>query len=234
MTATVGIVVFPGSNCEHDVAEAVTGLGATARLLWHGDRSVGDVDVLVLPGGFAHGDYLRPGAIARFSPVMAAIEEFAGDGGPVIGICNGFQVLTEAGLLPGALQQNRALKFLCTSTKTRVDSSRSVLTRSVEPGTVLDLPINHFSGAYTCPSEVLAELRAEGRVVLRYVENPNGSTDDIAGICSTAGNVVGLMPHPERACDPLGSLDGRRLWAALLQEPAPVPAKARLTPAARH
>ncbi|MDQ4096679.1 MAG: phosphoribosylformylglycinamidine synthase subunit PurQ [Actinomycetota bacterium] len=216
MTSTVGIVVFPGSNCEHDVAEALAGLGAESRFVWHGDRSLGDVGAVVLPGGFAHGDYLRPGAIARFSPVMAAIEAFAAAGGPVIGICNGFQVLTEAGLLPGALRQNRGLKFLCTSTRVRVDSSRSVLTSSVPPGTVLDLPINHFSGSYSCQPDALAELRAEERIVLRYADNPNGSIDDIAGICSPGGNVVGLMPHPERACDPLGSMDGQALWAGLL------------------
>ncbi|MFP5319671.1 MAG: phosphoribosylformylglycinamidine synthase subunit PurQ [Acidimicrobiia bacterium] len=213
---TAGIVVFPGSNCEHDVAEALAIAGMGARLVWHGRRSLGDVDAVVLPGGFAHGDYLRPGAIARFSPVMAAVEEFARNGGPVIGICNGFQVLTEAGLLPGALRQNRGLKFLCTVVKTRVDSNRSALTGSVTAGTTLSLPINHFSGAYSCPPETLAELRAEERVVLRYVENPNGSIDDIAGICSPQGNVVGLMPHPERACDPLGLQDGIPLWASLV------------------
>ena len=227
MTTTVGIVVFPGSNCEHDVAEAVTGLGGAARLLWHGDPSLGGVDAIVLPGGFAHGDYLRPGAIARFSPIMGAVERFAHDGGPVIGICNGFQVLTEAGLLPGALRQNRRLKFLCTTVKTRVDSTRSVLTGALEPGAVLDLPINHFSGAYSCPPDTLAELRSENRIVLRYVDNPNGSVDDIAGICSRQGNVVGLMPHPERACDPLGSLDGRPLWTSLLAHPAGVLVEAR-------
>ncbi|MGH9280635.1 MAG: phosphoribosylformylglycinamidine synthase subunit PurQ [Acidimicrobiales bacterium] len=215
---TVGIVVFPGSNCEHDVAEAVATVGAASRLVWHGDASLGDVDAVVLPGGFAHGDYLRPGAIARFSPVMAAVASFAQDGGPVVGICNGFQVLTEAGLLPGALRQNQGLKFLCTTVYTRVESSRSVLTRSVEPGTVLGLPINHFSGAYTCPPDTLAELRHDDRVILRYVDNPNGSIDDIAGICSADGNVVGLMPHPERACDPLGSQAGLPLWSSLLGE----------------
>lgn len=215
MTATVGIVVFPGSNCEHDVAEALAGEGLASRLVWHGEQSLGDVDAVVLPGGFAHGDYLRPGAIARFSPILAAVEEFARNGGAVVGICNGFQVLTEAGLLPGALRQNRGLKFICQVVKTRVDASRSVLTRASTPGTVLELPINHFSGAYTCTGETLAELQSEDRVILRYVDNPNGSIDDIAGICSRQGNVVGLMPHPERACDPLGSEDGRVLWAGL-------------------
>jgi len=213
---TAGIVVFPGSNCEHDVAEALGMAGMGARMIWHGDAGVGDVDALVLPGGFAHGDYLRPGAIARFSPVMAAVEAFAREGGPVIGICNGFQVLTEAGLLPGALRQNCGLKFLCTTVRTRVDSGRSALTCSVATGTRLSLPINHFSGAYTCAPDTLAELRSEERIVLRYLDNPNGSLDDIAGICSPAGNVVGLMPHPERACDPLGLQDGIPLWAGLV------------------
>jgi phosphoribosylformylglycinamidine synthase len=213
----VGVVVFPGSNCEHDVVEALESLGADAELLWHGDRSLGDVDAVVLPGGFAHGDYLRPGAIARFSPVMSAITEFAAEGGPVIGICNGFQVLTEAGLLPGALQKNGGSRFLCTSVDLVVASAQSALTCAAEVGEVLRLPINHFEGNYTCSAETLAELRAEDRIVLRYVRNPNGSVDDIAGVCSAGRNVVGLMPHPERACDPLlGSEDGRRLLGSLL------------------
>ncbi|MEW6154063.1 MAG: phosphoribosylformylglycinamidine synthase subunit PurQ [Actinomycetota bacterium] len=213
---TVGVVVFPGSNCEHDVVEAAAAAGMDARLLWHGDPTLAaGLDAVVLPGGFAHGDYLRPGAIARFSPVMDAVAAFARDGGPVVGICNGFQVLTEAGLLPGALRQNQGLKFLCTTVTTEVVTSRSALTRSVAPGTRLDLPINHFSGSYTCGREVLAQLRDLDAIVLRYTDNPNGSVADIAGICNEGGNVVGLMPHPERACDPLGSLDGLRLWESL-------------------
>jgi phosphoribosylformylglycinamidine synthase subunit PurQ / glutaminase len=217
VSATVGVVVFPGSNCEHDVVEAVTGLGAEAVLVWHGDQSLGDVDAVLLPGGFAHGDYLRPGAIARFSPIMAAVSDFAGAGGPVVGICNGFQVLTEAHLLPGALQKNAGSRFLCAPTDLVVASTQSALTCATELGEVLRLPINHFEGNYTCSSETLAELRAEDRVVLRYVQNPNGSMDDIAGVCSAGRNVVGLMPHPERACDPLlGSQDGRRLLGSLL------------------
>ena len=216
VTATVGVVVFPGSNCEPDVVEALAGVGIESRLLWHRDREVGDVDAVVLPGGFAHGDYLRPGAIARFSPIMSAVEAFANEGGPLLGICNGFQILTEAGLLPGALRQNQGLKFLCVTVEVRVDSNASLLTQGVERGRILRLPINHFSGAFTCSAETLAQLRAEDRVVLRYVDNPNGSTDDIAGICSPAGNVVGLMPHPERACDPYGSTDGRDLLTSML------------------
>lgn len=213
----VGVVVFPGSNCEHDVVEALAGLGAAAELLWHGDRSVGDVDAVVLPGGFAHGDYLRPGAIARFSPIMAPITEFAAAGGPVVGICNGFQVLTEAGLLPGALQKNSGARFICAPVEVVVSSAQSALTRNAVVGDVLRLPINHFEGNYTCSPETLSELQGDDRVVLRYVDNPNGSTDDIAGVCSAARNVVGLMPHPERACDQLlGSDDGRRLLGSLL------------------
>ena len=217
MTARVGVVQFPGSNCEQDVIEAVTDLGGHACLLWHGDRSVGDVDAVVVPGGFAHGDYLRPGAIARFSPVMAAIAKFAGDGGPVVGICNGFQVLTEAGLLPGALQKNRGLKFLCATVSLRVESTDSSLTCEAARGAILRIPINHFEGNYTCSTETLAELRDEDRIVLRYVDNPNGAVDDIAGVCNSGRNVVGLMPHPERACsDLLGSSDGRSLVRSLL------------------
>ena len=217
MTPRVGVVLFPGSNCELDVVEAFHGLGADARVIWHGNDSLGDVDVVVLPGGFAHGDYLRPGAIARFSPIMGAVAEFAREGGPLIGICNGFQVLTEAGLLPGALQKNRGLKFLCTDVELEVTSNRSVLTRDVAAGARLRIPINHFEGNYTCSGDTLRQLRDDERVILRYVVNPNGSMDDIAGICNESGNVVGLMPHPERASsDLLGSSDGVPLLTSVL------------------
>jgi len=217
MATRVGVVIFPGTNCEHDAIHAVEALGADADLVWHGDTSVDGYDALIIPGGFAHGDYLRPGAIARFSPVMAAVGDFAEAGGPVVGICNGFQVLTEAGLLPGALQKNQGLRFLCTTVDLRVESDRSVLTAGVSPGTVLSIPINHFEGNYTCDPTTLKILQDDDRVVLRYVDNPNGSVDDIAGVCSVGRNVVGLMPHPERASDPLlGSADGRVLLEALL------------------
>jgi len=217
MTARVGIVMFPGSNCEHDVAEAVESLGAEASIVWHGDSSVGQVDAVVLPGGFAHGDYLRPGAIARFSPIMRAVEAFAANGGPVVGICNGFQVLTEAHMLPGALQKNRGLTFLCQTVELEVVTDRSVLTAGVAVGTRLRIPINHFEGNYTCDEATLEELRDGQRIVFRYVDNPNGSVGDIAGVCNAAGNVVGMMPHPERASDEmLGSADGRILIGALL------------------
>jgi phosphoribosylformylglycinamidine synthase len=217
MAARVGVVIFPGTNCEHDVIQAVNGLGGSAELVWHGDTSVSGFDALVLPGGFAHGDYLRPGAIAKFSPVMEAVSRFAAEGGPVVGICNGFQVLTEAGLLPGALQKNRGLRFLCTSAEVRVETDRSVLTSGIAPGTVLSIPINHFEGNFTCDAATLALLQADDRVILRYVDNPNGSIDAIAGVCNAARNVVGLMPHPERASDPLiGSVDGAELLRSLL------------------
>jgi phosphoribosylformylglycinamidine synthase len=199
------------------VVEAVESLGATAELVWHGAKSLGGVDAVVLPGGFAHGDYLRPGAIARFSPVMAAVSAFAEEGGPVVGICNGFQVLTEAHLLPGALQKNRGLTFLCQMTELQVTSDRSVLTAGVAVGRHLRVPINHFEGNYTVEPATLQELEASGRVVLRYVDNPNGSMGDVAGVCNEQGNVVGLMPHPERASsDLLGSTDGLVLLRALL------------------
>jgi phosphoribosylformylglycinamidine synthase subunit PurQ / glutaminase len=217
MTATVGVVVFPGSNCEHDAVRALESVGADARLVWHGDADLAPVDAVILPGGFAHGDYLRPGAIARFSPVMAAVERFAAAGGPVVGICNGFQVLTEAHLLPGALQKNRGLTFLCQPIDLIVANDRSALTAGVEVGRHLCIPINHFEGNYTCDPATLARLEGEGQVVLRYVHNPNGSAGDIAGVCNPAGNVVGVMPHPERASDPLlGSTDGLVLLGALV------------------
>jgi phosphoribosylformylglycinamidine synthase subunit PurQ / glutaminase len=217
MPARIGVVTFPGSNCELDVVEAVRDLGGEGVLLWHGDDSIGSVDAVVLPGGFAHGDYLRPGAIARFSPIMAAVRSFAADGGAVIGICNGFQILTEAGMLPGALQKNTGLKFVCAATDLRVETTASHLTSEAAVGDVLRIPINHFEGSYTCDARTLAALQAEERVVVRYVDNPNGSVDDIAGICNEGRNVVGLMPHPERACHPLvGSTDGRVLLRSVL------------------
>ena len=217
MGAKVGVLLFPGSNCEQDVIEAFSGLGAHAELIWHGDRDLGGVDAVIVPGGFAHGDYLRPGAIARFSPVMGAVTDFAADGGPVVGICNGFQVLCEAGLLPGALQKNAGLRFLCRTVTLRVASQASVLTREVEIGTELRIPINHFSGNYTCAPETLQQLRDNDQIVVRYVDNPNGSMDDIAGVSNEAGNVVGLMPHPERASSALlGSEDGLPLLSSVL------------------
>ena len=239
MTVRVGIVVFPGTNCEQDVAWAIEHLGGSGELLWHAARDLRDVDAVVVPGGFAHGDYLRTGAIARFSPVMDSVADFAAAGGPVVGICNGFQVLCEAGLLPGALQKNAGLKFLCRTVECRVDSTRSVLTAGATPGEILYLPINHFEGNYVCDDETLRQLRADERIVLRYVSNPNGSVDDIAGISNDAGNVVGLMPHPERASERvLGSEDGAVLLRALVdgasgREPARAGAEGDRSPVSR-
>jgi phosphoribosylformylglycinamidine synthase len=208
----VAVVVFPGSNCEYDALAGVTSLGAQAELVWHTTKDLAGFDGVILPGGFAHGDYLRPGALARFSPIMDAVARFADGGGAVLGICNGFQVLTEAGLLPGALQKNAGLKFLCRPTALEVTSTDSVLTSRASLGQELVIPINHFSGAYVCDDETFERLQARGQVILRYRENPNGSRGDIAGLANERGNVVGLMPHPERAMSTLlGSADGRVL-----------------------
>jgi len=217
MSVRVGVVQFPGTNCELDVQWAIDLLGGEADLLWHGADTIVRVDAVVLPGGFAHGDYLRTGSLARFSPVMGAVAAFAADGGPVVGICNGFQVLTEARLLPGALQKNAGLKFLCETVELRVETTTTVLTNECEVGQRLTIPINHFEGNYVCDDATLAQLRADDRVVVRYVDNPNGSVDDIAGICNEGRNVVGLMPHPERASDELlGSADGQVMLRSLL------------------
>ncbi len=215
--ARIAIVIFPGSNCEYDAAAGMALLGAETQFVWHSDRDLSDFDAVILPGGFAHGDYLRPGALARFSPIMESLAAFAQAGGPVLGICNGFQVLTEAGLLPGALQKNRGLTFLSHDTTLIVESPRSVLTSCAQRGQELVVPINHFSGAYTCDDEAYASLLEHDQVVLRYRDNPNGSRGDIAGVSNERGNVVGLMPHPERALSTLtGSADGRVLLESFL------------------
>jgi phosphoribosylformylglycinamidine synthase len=217
MSARVGVVQFPGTNCELDVVWAVEHLGGNAEILWHGDDTTKGVDAIVVAGGFAHGDYLRTGAIARFSPVMRAVEEHAQAGGPVVGICNGFQVLCEAHLLPGALQKNAGLKFLCETVELRVETNTTALTNKAAIGDILRVPINHFEGNYVCDERTLAELQSENRIVVRYVDNPNGSLDSIAGICNAGRNVVGLMPHPERASDTvLGSADGVVMLESLL------------------
>ncbi|MCY4163776.1 MAG: phosphoribosylformylglycinamidine synthase subunit PurQ [bacterium] len=216
MTTVVGVVVFPGSNCEQDVVGALGEVGIEGRLVWHKDNSLGNIDAVVLPGGFAHGDYLRTGAMARFSPIMTAVTKFAHQGGPVVGICNGFQILTEAQLLPGALHKNKGLKFLCQPSSLQVKSNNSVLTRHLAVGTELQVPINHFEGNYLCSPQTLCDLQATDSIVLTYTDNPNGSTADIAGISNANGNVVGLMPHPERAAHALlGSTDGARLLKGL-------------------
>ena len=217
MAPKVGVVRFPGTNCEFDTVEAINALGGEGEILWHGDDSIGDVDAVIIAGGFAHGDYLRPGAIARFSPVMGAITAAANDGMPIVGICNGFQVLTEAGLLPGALQKNAGLKFINDWQILEVASSNSVLTNAATVGQKLNIPINHFEGNYTVSQETLASLQANDQIVLTYSPNPNGSVGNIAGVCNEARNVVGLMPHPERASHKLlGSADGNVLLQSIL------------------
>jgi phosphoribosylformylglycinamidine synthase len=214
-----GVVRFPGSCDELDAQLACTRVdGATAELLWHGDRDLGGVDAIVVPGGFSYGDYLRAGAIARFSPMMESVIEFARDGGPVLGICNGFQVLCEAGLLPGALLPNVGLRFLCRQVGLEVVSAETPFTSTCAVGDVLSIPVKHMTGRYWAPDEDLSALEAAGQVVLRYApgENPNGSARDVAGVCNEARNVMGLMPHPEHAVDPLtGSTDGLKLFAGM-------------------
>jgi phosphoribosylformylglycinamidine synthase I len=209
MRPRIAVVVFPGSNDDRDAALALEGLGADPVLVWHGDRDLPEVGAVVLPGGFSYGDYLRAGAIARFSPAMEAVADFAAAGGLVLGICNGFQILCEAGLLPGALRPNSSLAFLCTDVTMDVERTDTVFTSRCEEGQSLTIPIKHGEGCYFADEELLAELEANSQVVLRYRENPNGSVADIAAVINGDGNVLGLMPHPEHAVDPLvGSTDG--------------------------
>jgi len=223
----VGIVVFPGSNCDRDARQAVQGvLGREAQFLWHKEGQLpADIDRLILPGGFSYGDYLRAGALARFSPIMGEVARFAERGGQVLGICNGFQILCEAGLLPGVLARNESLKFVCRDVHLKVELSGTPLTRGIEKGQILRIPIAHADGNYTLDEAGLDALEAAGQVLLRYCDtagevgrdNPNGSCRAIAGIRNRAGNVVGLMPHPERASEELlGSTDGRRVLEAFL------------------
>jgi phosphoribosylformylglycinamidine synthase subunit PurQ / glutaminase len=218
----IGVLQFPGSCDERDAVAACERVG-DARLVWHEETDLSGVDAVVVPGGFSYGDYLRAGAIARFSPAMEAVARFADEGGPVLGICNGFQVLCEAGLLPGALLPNEGLRFICRQVELVAESTGSVFTRELEPGTRLSIPIKHMSGRYFAPDDQLDELERSGQVAFRYApgENPNGSVRDIAGVTSEAGNVLGLMPHPEHAVDPLtGSDDGLALFRAMAAEPA--------------
>jgi phosphoribosylformylglycinamidine synthase len=221
------IVVFPGSNCDHDAYHAVKHvLGETAEFVWHKETSLGAADVVILPGGFSHGDYLRTGAIARFSPIMSAVTRFAASGGPVLGICNGFQILLECGLLPGAMLRNRDLKFHCEFVGVRVERTDTPFTGTAGVGQVLRMPIAHGEGNYYAPPDTIATLEDSGRVVFRYANafgeptdqaNPNGSIHNIAGICNDARNVVGLMPHPERACETaIGSSDGLLLFKSVV------------------
>jgi phosphoribosylformylglycinamidine synthase len=222
----VGVVVFPGSNCDHDAWYAFNkNIGIAAEFVWHDESSLGAFDAVILPGGFSYGDYLRCGAIARFSPVMRAVKEFAAQGGPVLGICNGFQILVESGLLPGALMRNASLKFVCRDVRLRVETSNSPFTCALPRGRTLRMPVAHGEGCYYADERTLDALESEDRVALRYVDNPNGSLRDIAGILNERRNVMGMMPHPERACDALmGSIDGRGILASLVESLARVPA----------
>ncbi len=221
------VLRFPGSNCDQDCLHALSSFeGVSADYVWHKDSSLAGFDAVVVPGGFSYGDYLRCGAIARFSPIMTSLKKFAADGGTVIGICNGFQILCESGLLPGALVRNRGLHFLCEHVHLRVENSGARFTNAVPAGAVLRVPIAHGEGCYFADDATIAALESENRVLVRYCDargeatpaaNPNGSRANIAGICNEAGNVFGLMPHPERACDPqLGSTDGRAIFDSLI------------------
>jgi phosphoribosylformylglycinamidine synthase len=214
---TIGVVVFPGSNCDRDVRWALEGcLGVPTRFLWHEERNLVGLDAVVIPGGFSYGDYLRCGAIARFAPLLEEVKTFAEAGGPVLGICNGFQVLTEMGLLPGALTRNARLHFVCESAQLTVNPGHSSWLKSYADGETIQLPIAHGEGRYQCDLDALEDLEANGQIVLRYARNPNGSLGDVAGLSNRAGNVLGLMPHPERACDAVtGGIDGLRLLSAL-------------------
>jgi phosphoribosylformylglycinamidine synthase I len=222
-----GIVVFPGSNCDEDAFHTAKDVfGQDAEYLWHKDADLKAADVVILPGGFAHGDYLRTGAMARFSPIMGPVREFAERGGPVLGICNGFQILLEAGLLPGAMLRNKGLKYRCEHVHLRVEQTDTPFTAAARVGQILTIPIGHGEGNYYAPSEMLKGLEIRRQVILRYTDplgrtdeasNPNGSANGIAGLCSEARNVVGMMPHPERACEPLlGGVDGRVIFDSIV------------------
>ncbi|HZI19662.1 MAG TPA: phosphoribosylformylglycinamidine synthase subunit PurQ [Pyrinomonadaceae bacterium] len=221
-----GVIVFPGSNCDHDAYHVVSKhVGQPVDFVWHRETDLAPYDALIIPGGFSYGDYLRAGALASLSPVMASVKEFAARGGLVLGICNGFQILCEAGLLPGALIRNRELHFICRHVHVRVETAETPFTHQLKPGQVLHLPIAHAEGNYVCDDETFDELLREHRVVFRYSDasgdlkgeaNLNGSRDHVAGICSRGRNVLGLMPHPERACeDLLGSADGLGIFSSL-------------------
>jgi phosphoribosylformylglycinamidine synthase I len=221
----IGVLQFPGSCDERDALLAGRKVDE-ARLVWHEETDLGDLDAVVIPGGFSYGDYLRAGAIARFAPAMEAVREFAETGGPVLGICNGFQVLCEAGLLPGALLPNSGLRFVCRQVGIEVVNAETVATRACEVGQRLEIPVKHMSGRWFAPPELLAELEEDGRIVFRYApgENPNGSIGDVAGVTNERGNLVGLMPHPEHAVDPLtGSTDGLALFESIVRSGAAAP-----------
>jgi len=223
-----GVLVFPGSNCDHDTYNVIAEVAQQpVSFLWHDSEDLGGVDAVLVPGGFAYGDYLRTGAIARFSPVMQSVKRFAGDGGLVLGICNGFQILTESGLLPGALMRNAGLKYICKQVHLRVESADSPFTNQLQKGEVLQIPIGHMEGNYYCDAETLRALEAEDRVAFRYSTpegeitagaNPNGSLANIAGILSEGRNVLGMMPHPDRSSEKLlGSADGLRIFSSMIE-----------------
>ena len=213
----IAVVTFPGSNDDRDAALALDRLGADATLVWHAERELPDVAAVVLPGGFSYGDYLRCGAIARFAPLMEAVRRFAAEGGLVLGICNGFQVLCEAGLLPGVLRPNASLSFVCRDVAVCLERADTPFTTRAEPGQSLTLPVKHGEGCYFADAELLRELDANGQILLRYEENPNGSVAAIAGVANETANVFGLMPHPEHAVDPLlGSTDGALILGSLV------------------
>ncbi len=226
---SIGILVFPGSNCDHDAYHAMAHvMNAEASFIWHKDVDLSNIDLLIIPGGFSYGDYLRTGAIARFSPVMQAVTEFAMKGNPILGICNGFQILLEAGLLPGAMLRNKELRYVCKYVHLRCETSSSPFTRNIEQGSVLQIPVAHGEGNYFTDEDRLKELQDQDRIIFRYCDakgeltdatNFNGSTDHIAGICNKQRNVLGLMPHPERAMEAeLGSDDGRIIFESILNE----------------
>ena len=213
----IAVVVFPGSNDDRDAALALERLGAEPMLVWHAEPELPEVGAVVLPGGFSYGDYLRCGAIARFARVLAAVRRFADEGGLVLGICNGFQVLCEAGLLPGVLRPNESLSFICRDVSLLVERADTPFTTRAEPEQRITIPVKHGEGCYFADDELLAELEANGQIVLRYEDNPNGAVHDVAGVCNREGNVLGLMPHPEHAVDPLlGSADGAFILASLV------------------
>jgi phosphoribosylformylglycinamidine synthase len=212
----VAVIVFPGSNDDRDAAWALHALGADPVLVWHGDQELPDVSGVILPGGFSYGDYLRCGAIARFAPAMNAVGRFAAAGGPVLGICNGFQILCEAGLLPGVLRPNRSLEFICRDTRVRVERADTKLTSRCEVGQTLTIPVKHGEGSWFADDDFYAELVALDQIVLRYEDNPNGSVHDVAGVCNREGNVLGLMPHPERCAESiLGNADGLAVFKSI-------------------
>ncbi len=229
MSKTIGVIIFPGSNCDHDAYHAMKHvMGAETKFLWHKDNNLDDIDLLIIPGGFSYGDYLRSGAIARFSPIMQEVVRYAEQGRPVMGICNGFQILLESGLLPGAMLHNEKLRFVCKNVFIRVENNQTIFTNGLQTGDVLDLPVSHGEGNYFIDDDGLKVLQDQDRIVFRYCNeqgeitpdaNFNGSVDSIAGICNSGGNVLGMMPHPERAVEEiLGSTDGKKLFEALFDK----------------